>query len=652
MSDPLGGRPGQAPYGQGPYGQPAYGQAPVPPWPRTGAHDADPYPQAPSSYDSSYPDPPPYDTSYDYPRADGTGDDADVTRPAGASGPPGSAGAKDAANAADAPEPVPGGRAAARAAARARQERSGRHGGRRAARPPRSRIRRVLKITGIAMSVLLLVAAGGGYWLYQHLNGNITSVSLTDGAGKNAAGKEKPDAFGRTPINILVMGSDGRTSAEDCKLGGGCSKTGVQTGQNADVEMVVHISADRSNATVMSIPRDTMTDIPACTNPKTGASTGGYHGMINSALAYGQACQVATVHKLTDIPIDHFIQVDFSGVVKMSDAVGGVSVCVDNNVYDTYSHLKLSAGSHTLKGVAALEFLRSRHGFGDGSDLGRTYAQHIYLSALIRKFKSAGTLTNPVAVYHLADAATKALTVDTGLGTVSKLIGLAGDLDKVPSKRITFTTMQTAADPANPDRAVVGPGARTLFATIAGDQSLTTASGGKSAAASATGAPTTPPVPASRITVRVENGTGAAGRATTVATALVAKGFNPATHAGNAPATAAVTTLTYGPGEQGQAQTVARALGMATSHLKKGTTAGLTLVIGTDWPSGATFPGGTGKPAPVDTQAALNNSHAETADQTGKCAKVSRYRTVQINGVPMTPTQAYAAARTKPDSDA
>jgi LCP family protein required for cell wall assembly len=502
------------------------------------------------------------------------------------------------------------------------------------------------------MAVVLLAAAGGGYWLYQHLNGNITSVSLTDGAGKNAAGKEKPDAFGRTPINILVMGSDGRTSAADCQLGGGCSKTGIQTGQNADVEMVVHISADRSNATVMSIPRDTMTAIPACTNPKTGVSTAGYRGQINSALTYGQACQVATVHKLTNIPIDHFIQVDFSGVVKMSDAVGGVSVCVDGDVYDTYSHLKLSSGSHTLKGVAALEFLRSRHGFGDGSDLGRTYAQHIYLSALIRKFKSAGTLTNPMAVYRLADAATKALTVDTGLGSVNKLIGLAGDLDKVPSKRITFTTMQTAADPSNSDRVVVGPGAQTLFDTISNDQSLTTSSGGKSAAASATGAPTTPPVPAAQITVRVENGTGVAGRASTVAGALVTKGFNPATHGGNAPATAATTTLTYGPGEQGQAQTVARALGMSSAHLKQGTTAGLTLVIGADWPSGATFPGGTAKPAPADTQAALSNSHAQTADQAGKCAKVSHYKTVQINGVPMTPGQAYQAARTKPDSDA
>ncbi|WP_079138141.1 LCP family protein, partial [Actinacidiphila rubida] len=526
--------------------------------------------------------------------------------------------------------PVPGGRAAARAAARGKggpvPQPDG-PGGRAARRKAGKRAqrrggRRWLRIVAICTSVLVLATAGVGYWLYQHLNGNITSVSLTDGAGKDSAGHEKADAFGRTPINILVMGSDGRTSATDCKLGGGCSKTGVQTGQNADVEMVVHISADRSNATVMSIPRDTETEVPNCTNPKSGASTPGYHGMINSALAYGQACQVATVHKLTGIPIDHFVQVDFSGVVQMSDAVGGVPVCVDANVYDTYSHLKLSKGDHTLKGVAALEFLRSRHGFGDGSDLGRTYAQHLYLSSLIRKFKSAGTLTNPSAVYHLADAATKALTVDDGLGSVTKLIGLADDLNKVPSKRITFTTMQTAADPSNVDRVVVGAGASTLFSTIANDQALTTATGAKSTAASATAKPTATPVPASQITVRVENGNGIPGRASSVATALVGKGFTQAVSAGNAPASATATTLTYGPGQKDEAQTVATSLGLSAAHLKQGTLKGLTLVVGSDWQSGTAFPGATGKPAPADTQAALNNSHAQTADQAGTCAKV------------------------------
>ncbi|WP_427919130.1 LCP family protein [Streptomyces sp. cg40] len=534
----------------------------------------------------------------------------------------------------------PGGRAAARAV-------TGNSTG------PRSRRRtqavrsgrRVLKIAATCLSVLILATAGAGWWFYQHLNGNINSLSL-DGKG----GTEKADAFGRTPINILVMGSDGRTSAADCKLGGGCSRTGVQSGNgNADVEMVVHISADRSNATVMSIPRDTMTNIPACKDSESGQSTAGYYGQINSALQYGPTCQVSTVHQLTGITIDHFVELDFSGVVKMSDAVGGVSVCVSDNVYDTYSHLKLSKGTHTLKGEAALEFVRSRHGFGDGSDLGRTVSQHIFLSAMIRKFKSAGTLTNPTAVYDLADAATKALTVDDGLGSVGKLIGLAADLNKVPAKRITFTTMQTSPDPGNSNRVVVGAGAKALFATIAGDQSLTTGSGKKSSAASATA--TASAVPASRIAVTVENGTGITGRASAVATALTDQGFSSATTTANAPSSAATTTLTYGTGQRAEAQTVAKTLGLSSAHLEQSTGTGLTLVIGADWPSGTTYSGSTASPAPADTKAATSNANASTADESKTCAEVSPYRTVSLDGVAMTPAQAYAAASGKPDSD-
>ncbi|WP_405748037.1 LCP family protein [Streptomyces canus] len=536
--------------------------------------------------------------------------------------------------------PRPGGRAAVRAEARS-------HGGkrsRRRARPVR-RGRRVLKIVGMCLAMLVLATAGAGWWFYQHLNGNINSVSL-DGKG----GSEKADAFGRTPINILVMGSDGRTSKADCKLGGGCSQTGVQTGNgNADVQMVVHISADRSNATVMSIPRDTMVDVPACKDTGSGQSTPGYYGQINSALQYGPACQVATIHRLTGIPIDHFVKLDFSGVVKMSDAVGGVSVCVDHNVYDTYSHLKLSSGSHTLKGEAALEFVRSRHGFGDGSDLGRTVSQHIFLSAMIRKFKSAGTLTDPTAVYDLADAATKALTVDDGLGSVKKLIGLAADVNKVPTKRMTFTTMQTAADPNDTNRVVVGAGAKALFSSIADDQSLTTGSGKKSTAASATA--TASAVPASEIAVTVENGTEITGRASAIANALTDQGFSSATTTANAPSPATTTTLTYGTGRKAAAQTAAKALGLSTSHLEEGTGTGLTLVIGSDWTSGTTYPGGSSSPAPADTKAAVSNAHAQTADEAKKCAKVSPYKTVALNGVAMTPEQAYAASPHKKDSD-
>ncbi|HEY6795483.1 MAG TPA: LCP family protein [Kineosporiaceae bacterium] len=526
--------------------------------------------------------------------------------------------------------------------------------------PPRAdrrggrRRRRGLRVVVAAMAVIAVAAAVGGVWVYSKLSGNIQAMPLFGGLTGNA-GTEKADAFGNTPVNLLVIGSDARGNAADCRLGGGCGHATSQagTGANADVEMVVHLAADRSNATVMSIPRDTLADLPPCIDPVTHRNVPGYRGMINGALAHGPGCQVAAVHQLTGIPIDHFVMVDFAGVVTMADAVGGVSVCVSDNVYDTYSHLKLSRGTHTLTGQAALEFVRSRHAFGDGSDLGRTYAQHLYLASLTRTLKSAGTLANPGKVYSLADAATKALTVDTGLGSVPRLVALAADMDKVPTQRTTFTTMQTVPDPANMNRVVPGPGAQTLFDAITNDQPLTPAHPESSPSPTSPGASGTgsPPVPRAQIAVRVVNGGDVAGRAAGIAAALIADGFSPRTRAATGSRHAATTSLVYGPDQRGQAQAVAAALDLPVTRLRQGTASGLVLTIGVDWPGGTRYPGG---PAPSpDAAGALAGSHAQTANQSGACAPVSHGRTVEVDHMIMTPARAYAyaTARGVPDSD-
>jgi LCP family protein required for cell wall assembly len=541
-------------------------------------------------------------------------------------------------------------------------------------RGSRSRARRVLKILALVLSVLVLIVAGLGTWLYNRFSGNLHTIHLGGDTNKTL-GQEKRDAFGRTPIDILVIGTDARNTQEDCTLGGDCNIGGGYG--NADVEMLVHVSADRSNATVMSIPRDTIVDVPACTDPTKSANrTGGYRGMVNSALAYGAQCQMQTIHQLTGIPISHFMMVTFSGVVSMSDAVGGVNVCVDNNVYDTYSHLKLAKGTHNLKGAAALEFVRSRHAFGDGGDLGRLAAQHLYLSSMMRAMRGAGTLTDPARLFDLADAATKALTVDSGLGSVTSLLGLANDVAKVPTNRITFTTMQTQTDPANPNRLVVGPDAQALFAAIANDQSLTSPGGGAvapsasasasastsasasvaPAAASASPSPSatgsgSDAVAAAQIDVHVENASGTRGRATQLADALTSRGFGSGTTAVTSPTTTPTTQLRYAPGDQAAARAVATALGLPDSALSSSSAgSGVTLVIGADWPSGTSFAGGSGKPGPADTQQALNGASARTADQSNGCAQVSQEQTVELNGVPMSPSQAYAAAKNVPDS--
>lgn len=345
---------------------------------------------------------------------------------------------------------------------------------------------------GAGLVALLLVIVGSAVVFYLHLNGNLRTAPLTSG------GHETAGPSGHAPINLLVIGSDTRASSTDCAIGGDCSASSATSTKatsaaaNGDVLMVVHIAADRSNATVMSIPRDTVITVPACKDPATGAAETPHTDRINSTLQYGANCTSAAVHQLTGVPIDHFLVIDFAGVVKMSDAIGGVPVCVDNNVYDPYSHLKLAKGRHTLQGKAALEFLRTRHGFGDGGDIGRTLAQHIFLSSMLREMKSASTLANPVKVAKLANAATSAVTVDTGLGSVGSLTTLAYQLGQVPGSRTTFVTMPTVADPTNRNTVIPASNAQALFTEIADDTSLTKAPGHSHAhptAAASSGAP-------------------------------------------------------------------------------------------------------------------------------------------------------------------
>ncbi|WP_184942640.1 LCP family protein [Kitasatospora kifunensis] len=568
--------------------------------------------------------------------------------------------------------PGPGPRRRARGVQNPPPGGGGRAAARKSRKPPK---RRGLRILAYTTAGLVLVTGGTFGYIYEKLSGNIKHSALFAGTSGDA-GKEKPDAFGRTPINIMVIGSDQRDNAADCAIGGDCGP-----GANADVEMVLHVSADRSNATVMSIPRDTMMELPGCTDSQTHAVMKPHRDLINSTLDYGPGCTVAAVHQLTGIPIDHFMMVDFNGVVNMSDAIGGVPICVDNNVYDPYSHLKLKKGNHTLQGMSALQFVRTRHGFGDGSDLGRTVAQHMFLSSMVRQLKSAGTLTNPAAVLSLANAATKALTVDDGLSGITNLVGLANDLNKVPTNRITMTTMQNNPDTLKGEdgRVLVAPAAKNLFSAITNDVSLTTGTGDKSAAAaSATStadpnspsaapsaaAPAAPAAPSgaakSEIAVHVKNGSGVPGRAGDLATALKEAGYNSATSAANAVGTDQTSEVTYTAGREADAQEVAASVGLPAAAVKPGDGPGITLVIGKDWTSGTTFgsapAGGSGggasaaAPAPVNTQQALTNSDAQTADDSSKCAQVSTQDTVQINGVGMSPIKAYDKSPGVPDS--
>ncbi|WP_370419552.1 LCP family protein [Streptomyces sp. QH1-20] len=463
----------------------------------------------------------------------------------------------------------------------------------RAAKRKRKRAARIARWTALSLAVIALGTAAAGYFYYEHLNGNLKKSNLN--LGDKQLDRSAANAAGQRPLNILILGSDSRNSKENVALGGAREDAGRKP--LADVQMLVHVSADRSNMSVISVPRDTRVTIPKCTDPEDGTvykETD--RQIINTSLMNGgPGCTVAAWEELTGIPVDHFMMIDFAGVVSMADAVGGVPVCVDANVYDKDSGLRLTKGSHKVKGEQALQWLRTRHGFEDGSDIGRTHAQHIYMNAMVRQLKGGTKLSDPGQLTDLAEAATKALTVDKDLGSVKKLYDLGNDIKRVPSERITMTTMPWVSDPLDPDAHVIPkPGdADKLFSLVRNDIALD----GKDKKSDKGPKPTVPAAPKGAIALTVFNGTGTAAqppatrRASDIAEFLVKSGFTKAT-SDSTPRAQADTTITYPKtAERPDAEAVAKALGLPESALRMSPTVDrVTLVIGGDWRAGTKYP--------------------------------------------------------------
>ena len=492
----------------------------------------------------------------------------------------------------------------------------------RVGKPPLTRKRKAIKWTAIGVSTALVLVLAIGAFVILQLTGNIKHTSLLQNGVTQSP--EPTDKYGRSPLNILVIGSDSRDNPADCKIGGDCGP-----GENADVEMVVHLSADRSNATVMSIPRDTLVDLPHCTDAQNNTSGGGYRGQINASLQWGPSCTVTAVHDLTGLTIDHFIMVDFVGVETMSQALGGVQVCVSNKMYDPDSGLRLNQGNNMVEGASALAFVRTRHGFYDGSDLGRENAQHYFLSAMIREVRSSMNLADFTTLYKVADAATKAVTVDDGLSGITGLEGVAITMNRVPTDRISFVTMPWNLDPTNQSRVLPAqPSAGQMFQNILNDvpysatsKTASKAPAGPTASSKATTQssqqqpPATPTVAVDKgqVHVQVLNASSVPGRAGTVKDGLVNDGFSFASVGGNA--TSAVTTKVYYPSNRADsAATVANALGLPTSALVESASySQVTVVLGADWTSGTTFGGGSASGASASGSGTSTTSALPTA---------------------------------------
>jgi LCP family protein required for cell wall assembly len=314
----------------------------------------------------------------------------------------------------------------------------GRHRARGARRTPR---RKALVVSAWTAAALVVLGGSGLGYVYFKLNGNINGVDI------NAAlGGHRPENVDNGSLDILVLGSDSRSGA-NAKYGrdGG--------GSRSDTAMVVHVYKGHKKASVVSIPRDTLITRPACTKPDGTKVPAQQDQMFNSAYAVGgPACAVKTVETMSGIRMDHYVEVDFTGFKKLIDTLGGVRITTHQAIDDNKSHLHLGPGSHTLHGEQALGLVRTRHGVGDGSDLGRIQLQQAFVKALMHQVGQVGVFSNPKKLYDLAATATSSLTTDSQLASVKQLTGFAGELKGIGSKDMTTVTLPVAYDPHDANR--------------------------------------------------------------------------------------------------------------------------------------------------------------------------------------------------------
>ncbi|MGV9993292.1 LCP family protein [Streptomyces sp. NPDC003374] len=312
-------------------------------------------------------------------------------------------------------------------------------------KPPTGRRRALTAAAWTAAGIVVLGGTGAGY-LYFKLNGNLSTVDINQ-----ALGGDRPAKAGNGSENILVLGSDSR-SGGNRKLGGGTDDGSARS----DTAMIVHVYKGHKKASVVSMPRDTLVDRPECTDTKGTTHPAARGVMFNEAYSTGgAACTVRTVESLTGLRMDHYLEVDFRGFQKLIDELGGVEVTTTKAIHDPDSHLDLAAGTHTLDGQRALGLVRTRHGVGDGSDLGRIQLQQAFVKALADQVRHVGLFTSPKKLYDLADTATKAVTADSDLGSVNSLISFADGLKGISSSHMTMITTPVRYDPADPNRVVV-----------------------------------------------------------------------------------------------------------------------------------------------------------------------------------------------------
>ena len=320
----------------------------------------------------------------------------------------------------------------------------------------------VFRWLGIGLAVLLVATVSVGAIAFTRITGELHDHQVDIGTG---GGTVPTIGAYSGAVNLLLVGSDTRNGQK--------GHYGSNPGSTLnDVNILIRISQDHSKAAVISFPRDLYVDVPACPDPDhPGQKLDPESDVkINTTLEYGGVgCVRDTVASLTGMQIPYVALVTFDGVVEMSNAVGGVQVCVAKAIRDDYTGLRLSAGEHTLQGAQALEFLRTRHGVGDGSDLTRISSQQVFLSSLVRKIKSSATLTDVTKLYGLSKAAADSMVLSSTLG-LDTMVSIARAVAPISLDRFVLVQYPTevSGDGLVPNRSA----ATTLIDAVKADKTL------------------------------------------------------------------------------------------------------------------------------------------------------------------------------------
>ena len=291
---------------------------------------------------------------------------------------------------------------------------------------------RSIKIfTGISIAVLAISAISA--LAFGTVTASINKIDVFSGIDKRPEKKS-------TAMNYLLVGSDTREglSKEELKILR-VGSVATAAGKRSDTMLLVHISKARDKAVMISIPRDTFALIPEHTS-KSGKLIPAAYSKINSSFNWGGApLLIQTVEEMTELKIDHYIEINFAGFARIVDSIGGVEVCTKKNINDPKSHLILEAGVHTLNGIESLKYVRTREFDGLG-DLGRMQRQQAFMSAVLRKATSAGVLLNPVTMASFINSSLSAVTTDSELKN-SDLIALAKQMKSLSTSSVRTLTV-------------------------------------------------------------------------------------------------------------------------------------------------------------------------------------------------------------------